>query len=28
LAGIYIYVSKVQTALNDYWTSKGAAPAA
>jgi hypothetical protein len=28
LAGIYIYVSKMQTALNDYWMSKGAAPAA
>jgi hypothetical protein len=28
LAGIYIYVSKIQTALNDYWMSKGAAPAA
>ena len=28
LAGIYIYVQKVQTALNDYWMSKGAAPAA
>ncbi|HYU60275.1 MAG TPA: DUF4234 domain-containing protein [Solirubrobacterales bacterium] len=27
LAGIYIYVSKLQTALNDYWVSKGA-PAA
>jgi len=27
LAGIYIYVQKVQTALNDYWMSKGA-PAA
>jgi hypothetical protein len=28
LAGVYIYVSKMQTALNDYWMSKGAAPAA
>jgi Domain of unknown function (DUF4234) len=28
LAGIYIYVLKVQQALNDYWMSKGAAPAA
>ena len=28
LAGIYIYVNKMQTALNDYWMSKGAAPAA
>ena len=28
LAGIYIYVQKLQTALNDYWASKGAAPAA
>jgi Domain of unknown function (DUF4234) len=28
LAGIYIYVNKMQTALNDYWISKGAAPAA
>jgi hypothetical protein len=28
LAGVYIYVQKVQTALNDYWMSKGAAPAA
>jgi hypothetical protein len=28
LAGIYIYVMKVQQALNDYWMSKGAAPAA
>jgi hypothetical protein len=28
LAGIYIYVQKMQTALNDYWASKGAAPAA
>jgi hypothetical protein len=28
LAGIYIYVSKMQTALNEYWMSKGAAPAA
>jgi hypothetical protein len=28
LAGIYIYVKKMQTALNDYWMSKGAAPAA
>ena len=26
LAGIYIFVNKVQTALNDYWVSKGAAP--
>jgi hypothetical protein len=26
LAGIYIFVQKVQTALNDYWVSKGAAP--
>jgi hypothetical protein len=28
LAGVYIYVQKMQTALNDYWMSKGAAPAA
>lgn len=28
LAGIYLYVSKMQTALNDYWVSKGATPAA
>jgi hypothetical protein len=28
LAGVYIYVNKMQTALNDYWVSKGAAPAA
>jgi hypothetical protein len=28
LAGIYIFVQKAQTALNDYWMSKGAAPAA
>jgi hypothetical protein len=28
LAGVYIYVSKLQTAVNDYWMSKGAAPAA
>jgi hypothetical protein len=28
LAGIYIYVQKMQNALNDYWMSKGAAPAA
>jgi uncharacterized protein DUF4234 len=28
LAGVYIYVNKMQTALNDYWMSKGAAPAA
>jgi hypothetical protein len=28
LAGVYIYVSKLQVALNDYWMSKGAAPAA
>jgi hypothetical protein len=28
LAGIYIFVSKMQVALNDYWMSKGApAPA-
>jgi Domain of unknown function (DUF4234) len=27
LAGIYIYVQKMQTALNEYWVSKGA-PAA
>jgi hypothetical protein len=26
LAGIYIYVQKMQTALNDYWVSKGAQP--
>ena len=26
LAGIYLYVSKMQRALNDYWVSKGAAP--
>ena len=26
LAGIYIFVQKAQTALNDYWVSKGAAP--
>ena len=24
LAGIYIFVNKAQTALNDYWVSKGA----
>jgi Domain of unknown function (DUF4234) len=28
LVGIFIYVSKVQTALNDYWVSKGAQPVA
>jgi hypothetical protein len=28
IIGIYIYVNKMQTALNDYWMSKGAAPAA
>lgn len=28
LAGLFIYTSKVQTALNDYWVSKGAQPAA
>jgi hypothetical protein len=28
LAGIYLYVSKMQTAMNDYWVSKGATPAA
>lgn len=26
LAGIYIFVQKMQTALNDYWVSKGAQP--
>jgi hypothetical protein len=26
LAGIYIYVQRMQTALNDYWVSKGAQP--
>jgi Domain of unknown function (DUF4234) len=28
LAGVYIYVNKMQNTLNDYWMSKGAAPAA
>ena len=28
LAGIYIFVNKAQTALNDYWVSKGAQPVA
>jgi hypothetical protein len=28
LVGIYLYVSRVQTALNDYWVSKGAQPIA
>jgi hypothetical protein len=28
LYGIYKYITMVQSALNDFWVSKGAAPAA
>jgi len=26
IAGWFLYMSRVQAALNDYWVSKGAAP--